>query len=70
MILMMAMMSPTSTFPFFFKNVMLALQSWISFIFKLMQKYKITANVRRKDVKILNFCAFLGRNDTGMRIFH
>ena len=34
-----------------------------------MQKYKISGNKRRKDVKFLNFCAFLGQNDTEMEIF-
>ena len=32
-----------------------------------LQKYKISGNLRRKDVKIINFCAILGQIDTGFR---
>ena len=33
-------------------------------------KVLIFHQIEVKETKILNFCAFLGRNDTGMRIFH
>jgi hypothetical protein len=34
-----------------------------------VQKYKISGNHTRKDVKILNLCAILGQNDTVLGIF-
>ena len=34
-----------------------------------MQKYKKSANLRRKGVKILKFCGFLGQSESKLGIF-